>query len=75
MLLPFTNISRAGYHAESMGNVFHIGHGNTNDKASWSIPHHKDKVIEYLLPESTGRQLTREEAFFTNARMHIPDLP
>ncbi len=65
----------AGYHAESMGKVFHIGHGNTNDDASWSIPHHKDKVIEYLLPQSTNGKLTREEAFFTNARMHFPDLP
>jgi len=64
-----------GYHAESMGKVFHIGHGNTDDEASWSIPHHKEKVIEYLLPESTNGKLTREEAFFTNARMYIEDLP
>jgi len=55
-----------GYVAHSMGKVFHIGHGNTNDDASWSVPHLKDKVIEYVLPESTHRQLTREEALFTN---------
>lgn len=66
---------QAGYHTESMGKVFHIGHGNDNDEASWSIPHHKDKVIEYLDPNSTNRQLTREEAFFTNARQHLPNLP
>jgi len=65
----------AGYHAESMGKVFHIGHGNTNDEASWSIPHHKEKVIEYLLTESTEGQLTREEAYFSNARMFDPGLP
>ena len=46
----------AGYHVESMGKVYHNGHGNTNDEASWSVPHHKDKVIEYILPESTNRQ-------------------
>jgi len=50
----------------SMGKVFHIGHGNTNDEASWSVPHLKEKVIEYVLPESTHRRLTREEALFTN---------
>ena len=65
----------AGYHVESMGKVYHIGHGNTNDEASWSIPHHKEKVIEYLLPESTKGQLTREEAFFQNSRKYIKDLP
>ena len=64
-----------GYHAESMGKVFHIGHGNENDEASWSVPHHNDKVIEYLLPESTNGKLTREEAYFTNARKFIKDLP
>lgn len=38
---------QAGYHAEAIGKIFHVGHGNTNDEASWSIPHHKEKVIEY----------------------------
>ncbi len=65
----------AGYHAESMGKVYHIGHGNTNDDASWSIPHRKAKVIEYIVPESTGRQLTREEIMFQNTRMHFQGLP
>lgn len=55
-----------GYHAESMGKVYHIGHGTYNDKASWSIPHHPDKVIEYNDPASTGGELTREEALFSN---------
>lgn len=65
----------AGYHAESMGKVFHIGHGNTNDEASWSIPHYKEKVIEYLVPESTNRELTREEAYFENSHMYFENFP
>ncbi|MCG8528647.1 MAG: sulfatase [Opitutales bacterium] len=69
------HFKNAGYHVESMGKVFHIGHGNTNDDASWSVPHHKDKVIEYLVPESTNRQLTREECLFENTRMYIKDTP
>lgn len=63
---------KAGYHAEAIGKVYHVGHGNTNDEASWSIPHHYDKLIEYLLPESTGRQLTREEGLFENTRLYFP---
>lgn len=66
---------KEGYHTESMGKVFHIGHGNTSDGASWSIPHFKEKVIEYIVPGSTGRKLTREEAFFENTRMYIKDTP
>jgi iduronate 2-sulfatase len=67
------HFKNAGYHAESMGKVYHIGHGNEDDAASWSVPHYKDKVIDYVLPESTNRQLTREEAFFTNARTGVPN--
>ena len=64
-----------GYHTESMGKVYHIGHGNTNDDASWSIPHHKEKVIEYLLPGSKEGPLTREEAFFENTRKYLKGIP
>jgi len=66
---------QAGYHTEALGKVFHVGHGNLNDEASWSIPHHHDKLIEYVVPESTGRQLTREEAYFENTKMYFPELP
>jgi iduronate 2-sulfatase len=27
-----------GYHAEGMGKIFHVGHGNRDDPASWSVP-------------------------------------
>jgi len=53
-----------------LGKVFHIGHGNQGDPESFSVPHFKDKVIEYLDPASTdGGQLTREEALFTNQKL------
>lgn len=55
-----------GYHAESMGKVFHIGHNTYADEASWSVPHHKDLVIEYVDPESKKNGFTREEALFSN---------
>lgn len=55
-----------GYHAAGIGKVFHIGHGNVNDEKSWSVPFQPDKVIDYVLPESTGGQVTREQALFSN---------
>ncbi|MDM8172853.1 sulfatase [Olivibacter sp. 47] len=55
-----------GYHTESMGKVFHIGHGTYNDEQSWSVPHHKDLVIEYVDPTSKQEGFTREEALFSN---------
>jgi iduronate 2-sulfatase len=56
-----------GYRTEALGKIFHVGHGNRNDKRSWSVPHWRSKVIDYALPQSTAAgELTREEALFDN---------
>jgi iduronate 2-sulfatase len=75
--LPQHFARHGGYRTESVGKVFHMGHGNDGDPASFSLPHFKEKVIEYLDPASTGGgQLTREEALFTNQQLdRIPRLP
>lgn len=75
--LPQHFSKHGGYRTESIGKVFHIGHGNQGDPQSFSVPHFKDKVIEYLDPQSTdGGQLTREEALFTNQKLdQIRSLP
>ena len=75
--LPQHFAKLGGYRTESVGKVFHIGHGNEGDPQSFSVPHFKDKVIEYLSPESTeGGQLTREEALFINQQLDkIKSLP
>ena len=75
--LPQYFAQHGGYRTESLGKVFHIGHGNHGDPDSFSQPHFHDKVIEYLDPASTdGGKLTREEAFFTNQKLgQIRSLP
>jgi iduronate 2-sulfatase len=58
---------RHGYRAEGLGKIFHVGHGNHEDPASWSVPHFGGKSIAYVLPESRANAgLTREEALFSN---------
>jgi iduronate 2-sulfatase len=66
-----------GYRTESLGKVFHIGHGNRGDSESFMVEHFHDKVIEYADPASTdGGKLTREEAYFTNQKLgQIGSLP
>ena len=65
--------SAHGYSAAAIGKVFHVGHGNTDDTASWTEPYHFEPVVDYVLPESTNGELTREEAFFTNAKTGVPN--
>ncbi len=56
-----------GYRAEALGKIFHVGHGNHEDPASWSVPHFAANSIAYVLPESrAAKGLTREEALFSN---------
>ncbi len=63
-----------GWRTEALGKIFHVGHGNHEDSASWSVPHWKAKVVAYALPESKAKEgLTREEALFDNKPAN--DLP
>jgi iduronate 2-sulfatase len=56
-----------GYRTEGLGKIYHIGHGNDDDAASWSMPLWRSHVVRYALPESQApRGLTREEALFSN---------
>jgi iduronate 2-sulfatase len=66
-----------GWRTEGIGKIFHVGHGNTEDPISWSVPHVHEKVIDYALPQSMAKgQITREEAYFSNMRLNeIKDLP
>lgn len=54
-----------GYRTQAMGKLFHVGHGNTEDARSWSVPHFQAKSIGYALKENNA-ELTREEAYFAN---------
>jgi iduronate 2-sulfatase len=56
-----------GWRTEALGKLFHVGHGNHEDSASWSVPHFQAKSIGYALPENRA-EVTREEALFANKR-------
>ncbi len=43
-----------GYQTEAMGKLFHVGHGNFEDTASWSVPHFRPKAPQYALAASAG---------------------
>jgi iduronate 2-sulfatase len=63
------HFAKHGYRTESLGKIFHIGHGNLGDPASFSVPHFKEKVIEYVDPASKpDGTITREEAMFQNKK-------
>lgn len=65
-----------GYRTEALGKIFHVGHGNHEDPASWSVPHWKANSIAYVLPENGSQKgLTREEALFGNQPGDVGKLP
>jgi iduronate 2-sulfatase len=64
-----------GYASHALGKIFHVGHGNHEDPASWSVPHFQAKSIEYALPGNRADGGTREEALFGNSTKPIAALP
>ncbi len=54
-----------GYKTQGIGKIFHVGHGNTEDPVSWSVPHYQVRSIAYALPENQMLP-TREGALFEN---------
>ena len=48
-----------GYRTEGMGKVFHRGHGNHEDDASWSVPYWNTDVVHYASKENRRRTATR----------------
>jgi iduronate 2-sulfatase len=56
-----------GYHTEALGKVFHTGHGNHEDAASWSAPHWKSNIVHYALAKNRdANSQSRESALFAN---------
>jgi iduronate 2-sulfatase len=52
-----------GYRTEGLGKIFHPGHGNHEDPASWTVPHWRPRVPTYVLKANRApKGLTREEA-------------
>lgn len=61
------HFKKHGYRTEGLGKIYHIGHGNTGDDRSWSVPIFRGDLTDYALPESKSpRGQTREEARFGN---------
>lgn len=45
----------AGYRTEAMGKVFHVGHGNREDQASWTVPHFRPRAQPYASRANAAR--------------------
>ena len=51
-----------GYRTEALGKIFHVGHGNHEDEASWSVPHWRPQAVGYALPENAATKKTAAKA-------------
>jgi iduronate 2-sulfatase len=41
-----------GYQTQAMGKIMHVGHGNSEDEASWDVPHFKPRGNPYVHQEN-----------------------
>ncbi|TWT84128.1 Arylsulfatase [Planctomycetes bacterium CA13] len=49
-----------GYQAEALGKIYHLGHGNTDDRRSWSIDGWRPKAPQYVDKDSL-RQMVKDK--------------
>lgn len=49
-----------GYQTQGLGKIYHTGHGNVDDKLTWSVPSWRPKAPSYVLKES--QQQMRKDA-------------
>lgn len=47
-----------GYVAAGLGKIYHVGHGNSDDKRSWSAPSWRPRKPSYVLETSLGNIVT-----------------
>ena len=64
-----------GYRTEAMGKIMHVGQGNHEDAASWTVPHWEHKAPQYLLKESTATTRVTEAAGSRGTVTECADLP
>lgn len=53
-----------GYHTESMGKIYHLGHGNSDDILSWSVPPFNRSEVMRKIKKITHGDTTRLESDF-----------
>lgn len=64
-----------GYRTEAMGKIFHVGHGNIDDAASWSVPHWRPSGGGYALKESTATTRPSKSGGPRGAATECADVP
>jgi iduronate 2-sulfatase len=59
---------RNGYRTEAMGKIFHVGQGNSEDAASWSVPHWHPRGADYQNAATQADIQNRRRAATTAGR-------
>lgn len=64
-----------GYVAHSLGKTFHVGHGNIDDKQSWSVPSWRPKLQGYALQTSRDAIVTDKKGKPRGPATESADVP
>jgi len=64
-----------GYQCQALGKLFHVGHGNTEDAASWSVPHFRPSKGGYAKQESSKGGIVKPGEVPKGAAYERADVP
>lgn len=68
------HFQKKGYRTEALGKIFHVGHGNREDAASWDVPHFSPwKAGMYQAPENRAAAMTKDAKGPAFESAEVPD--
>jgi iduronate 2-sulfatase len=66
---------RNGYVAQGLGKIYHVGHGNVDDKQSWSVPSWRPRKPGYVLESSLDSIVTDKNGKKRGPATESADVP
>ncbi|MEZ6090721.1 MAG: sulfatase [Pirellulaceae bacterium] len=64
-----------GYSAEGLGKIYHVGHGNIDDKRSWSKPSWRPRTPSYVLESSRNNIVADKQGRMRGPATEAADVP
>ena len=66
---------RHGYHAAGLGKIYHTGHGNKDDRQSWSVPSWRPKATRYADKENAAKMKRDSKGKLRGPATESADVP
>ncbi len=69
------HFQRFGYQVQGLGKIYHTGHGNHDDKQTWTVPSWRPKGSQYVHPDSLANRVKDSRGRLRGPATEAADVP